>query len=134
MMDPHADYAGDITPEQAWQWALSGEGVIVDVRTLAELAWVGQVPGVLSVVWMRWPQGDINPDFDQELMARAPRDKKLLMLCRSGGRSVGAATRAAELGFTAYNILEGFEGGIDRNGQRGNLGGWRFRGLPWVQS
>lgn len=127
-------YAGDITPELAWQWAQEGEGVIIDVRSWAELAWVGQVPGALSVAWMQWPDMVVNPDFDAQLEAMAPRDKKLLMLCRSGGRSVGAAMRATALGFTAFNILEGFEGALDRHGHRGTLGGWRYRGLPWVQS
>ena len=44
-----------------------------------------------------------------------------------------AARRATELGIEAYNILEGFEGDPDENGQRGQRGGWRFRGLPWRQ-
>jgi hypothetical protein len=37
------------------------------------------------------------------------------------------------LGIEAYNILEGFEGDIDANGHRGQLGGWRKQGLPWRQ-
>jgi len=59
--------------------------------------------------------------------------KKLVLLCRSGVRSVAAAQRATELGVQAYNILEGFEGDPDANAQRGKLGGWRHRGLPWQQ-
>ena len=47
--------------------------------------------------------------------------------------AIAAAKRATELGLTAYNILEGFEGDPDDNGQRGKKGGWRFRGLPWRQ-
>jgi hypothetical protein len=46
---------------------------------------------------------------------------------------VAAAQRAAQLGIEAYNILEGFEGDVDANGQRGHVGGWRLRGLPWRQ-
>ena len=57
-----------------------------------------------------------------------------MLLCRSGVRSVAAAKRAAELGVTAYNILEGFEGDADADGHRGNQGGWRRRGLPWKQN
>jgi hypothetical protein len=30
-----------------------------------------------------------------------------------------------------YNILEGFGGKVDNNGQRGRLNGWRFSELPW---
>ena len=52
---------------------------------------------------------------------------------RSGVRSVAAARRATELGLEGYNILEGFEGDADAQGQRGHSGGWRLQGLPWQQ-
>jgi rhodanese-related sulfurtransferase len=32
------------------------------------------------------------------------------------------------------NIVDGFEGPLDKNNHRGTLGGWRFNGLPWTQS
>jgi sulfur dioxygenase len=57
----------------------------------------------------------------------------VLLLCRSGVRSIAAAKRATELGLTAYNILEGFEGDPDSQAQRGHKGGWRLSGLPWRQ-
>jgi rhodanese-related sulfurtransferase len=74
----------------------------------------------------------MNPNFDTELQAAA-KGKKVLLLCRSGVRSIAAAMRASELGLQAYNILEGFEGDPDGNAQRGNKGGWRLSGLPWRQ-
>jgi rhodanese-related sulfurtransferase len=60
--------------------------------------------------------------------------KKLVLLCRSGVRSIAAAQRATELGVQAYNILEGFEGDPDAQAHRGFKGGWRYRGLPWQQN
>jgi rhodanese-related sulfurtransferase len=76
-----------------------------------------------------------NPGFDDGVRALlAQGGKPLLMLCRSGARSIAAARRATELGATAYNILEGFEGDLDAHGHRGQLGGWRRRGLPWRQN
>ena len=60
--------------------------------------------------------------------------KKLVLLCRSGVRSIAAAQRATELGLQAYNILEGFEGDPDANAHRGLTGGWRYHGLPWQQN
>jgi rhodanese-related sulfurtransferase len=77
---------------------------------------------------------EINPDFDEDLLMAAPTGKKIVLLCRSGVRSIAAAQRATELGLTAYNVLEGFEGDPDEQGQRGRKGGWRFHGLPWKQS
>lgn len=130
---PAHGYAGDIPPALAWQWVQAGNAVLVDVRTDAERAWVGQVPGAKVVAWKQWPQMLMNPDFDTQLQAVVPSGSKVLLLCRSGVRSVAAAQRATELGLQAYSILEGFEGDLDANGQRGKHNGWRYRGLPWQQ-
>ncbi|MGN1056307.1 MAG: rhodanese-like domain-containing protein [Comamonas sp.] len=130
---PATAYAGDVPAPLAWQWVQAGQAVLVDVRTDAERAWVGQVPGAVPVEWKRWPGMSPNPDFDAQLLAAVPEGYKVVLLCRSGVRSIAAATRAAQLGLEAYNILEGFEGDVDGNGHRGNLGGWRKQGLPWHQ-
>jgi len=132
-IQPAAGYAGDVPAELAWQWLQAGEAVLVDVRTDAEREWVGKVPGAVAVAWKQWPGMAANPNFDAELRAAVPEGKKVVLLCRSGVRSVAAAQRAAGLGIEAYNILEGFEGDVDASGQRGRLGGWRKRGLPWHQ-
>ena len=133
-VSPASGYAGDVSPEQAWQWVSAGDALLVDVRSDAERAWVGGVPGALALAWKQWPGMQANPDFDDGLRAVAAPGRKLVLLCRSGVRSVPAAQRAAELGLEAYNILEGFEGALDTLGHRGQLGGWRRRGLPWQQS
>jgi rhodanese-related sulfurtransferase len=130
---PAAGYAGDVTPQLAAQWVASGEAVLVDVRSDAEREWVGYVPGAAAVAWKQWPGMALNADFDAQIRAVVPAGKKAVLLCRSGVRSISAAKRATELGLEAYNILEGFEGGVDENGHRGNNGGWRLRGLPWKQ-
>lgn len=131
---PAAGYAGDISPQLAWQWAQTGEAVLVDVRTDAEREWVGFVPGAVPLAWKQWPGMATNPEFDAGLRhASANGEKKLMLLCRSGVRSVAGSKRATELGIEAYNILEGFEGDPDEHAQRGHKGGWRFHGLPWRQ-
>lgn len=126
-------YAGDVTPEQAWQWVQAGEAVLVDVRSDAEREWVGFVPGAVAVAWKQWPGMALNPRFDEEIRAAAG-GRKLVLLCRSGVRSAAAARRATELGLQAYNILEGFEGDLDEQARRGRRGGWRYRDLPWRQN
>ena len=131
---PAEGYAGDVTPQLAWHWVCSGAAVLVDVRSDAEREWVGSVPGAAAVVWKQWPGMVMNPDFDAQIRAAVPQGRKALLLCRSGVRSVAAAQRATELGITAYNILEGFEGDLNSQAQRGQRGGWRYRGLPWRQS
>lgn len=126
-------YAGDVSPELAWRWVQEGEAVMVDVRTDAEREWVGFVPGAVPVAWKQWPGMAMNPTFDQQVR-EAAGGRKLVLLCRSGVRSIAAAKRATELGIEAYNILEGFEGDPDADAHRGRKGGWRFHGLPWRQN
>ena len=131
---PAEGYAGDVSPELAWHWVQSGEAVMVDVRSDAERAWVGFVPEAKGLAWKQWPVVDVNPEFDAGIQAIASAGLKIVLLCRSGVRSVAAAQRATQLGIEAFNILEGFEGDPDAHAHRGNLGGWKMRGLPWRQN
>ena len=40
----------------------------------------------------------------------------------------------AAAGFTrCRNVADGFEGPLDPNRHRGQLGGWKAKGLPWAQ-
>jgi rhodanese-related sulfurtransferase len=131
---PADGYAGDVSPELACTWWQAGKAVLIDVRSDAEREWVGFVPGAVAVAWKQWPGMLANESFDEALKAAVPAGAKAVMLCRSGVRSIAAARRASALGIEAYNILEGFEGDADEQGQRGRKGGWRFRGLPWRQA
>ena len=106
--------------------------MLVDVRTDAEREWVGMIPGALSLAWKQWPGMVVNPAFDEGVKAAVPKGKKVVLLCRSGMRSIAAAKRATELWLEAYNILEGFEGDPDGRAAR-HKGGWRRHGLPWRQ-
>lgn len=130
---PAQGYAGDVTPQTAFAWWQDGRAALVDVRSDAEREWVGFVPNALAVVWKQWPDTAVNPRFDEHLRAAVPEGGTVMFFCRSGVRSAAAAKRATELGYEAYNVLEGFEGDADQNGHRGHRGGWRFRGLPWRQ-
>ena len=112
-ISPADGYAGDVTPQQAWQWVQAGQAVLVDVRSDAEREWVGYVPGAAAVAWKQWPGMAMNADFDAQMRAAVPEGARAVLLCRSGVRSIAAARRATELGITAYNILEGFEGDAD---------------------
>jgi sulfur dioxygenase len=132
-----AGYKGDISPQLAFQWWKSGQAHLVDIRSNAERAWVGFIPEAPAVEFKIWPGMAVNPEFDAQLKAAlggAPKGSKVLLLCRSGLRSVPAAQRAQALGYEAYNILEGFEGDPDTSAHRGRTGGWRFHGLPWRQN
>lgn len=127
-------YAGDISPQQALEWMNGGDAVLVDVRTDAEREWVGFVPGAVPVAWKQWPGMALNPEFDSAVRQAAEGGRRLMMLCRSGVRSIAAAQRATELGLTAYSVTGGFEGEPDEHAQRGHKNGWRHAGLPWRQN
>lgn len=131
---PADGYAGDVSPTTAWTWVKNGKATLVDVRSSAELAWVGYVPQGVAIPWKEWPGMTANTQFDDQLQsAVTDADRPVVFLCRSGKRSVAAARRATDLGYrAAYNILEGFEGDRDAQGHRGGTG-WRAAGLPWQQ-
>ena len=127
-------YAGALTPAEALALMQAG-GKLVDVRTDAELHYVGSVPGSEAIEWNTFPEGQRNPAFLEQLAQTVGKDEPVMFLCRSGVRSHQAAIAATEAGWTeAYNILEGFEGDKDAAGHRNVTGGWRKAGLPWVQS
>lgn len=129
-------YDGALTPSEAHELLSLAPGAkLIDVRTRAELDWVGRVPGAIEIEWQTYPGGAANPNFVTELKAQVDNEALVMFLCRSGGRSNGAANAAKQNGYTeVYNVLEGFEGDKDAQGHRNSVGGWRRSGLPWVQS
>jgi rhodanese-related sulfurtransferase len=129
-------YAGSLTPTEAHQiLELAPGSRIVDVRTRAELDWVGRIPGALEIEWLQYPGMAPNPRFEVQLRQQASPESLLLFICRSGARSHYATEAAQKLGYAAsYNVLEGFEGDKDAHEQRNRIGGWRRAGLPWYQS
>ncbi|AOY01369.1 rhodanese-like domain-containing protein [Jeongeupia sp. USM3] len=128
-------YTGAVTPAEAQLLLTSLPNArLVDVRTHAEWAFVGVVPGAELIEWKRYPGMAPNPDFLTQLRAVVDPESVVLFLCRSGARSHDAAQLAAAHGFaTALNVLEGFEGDKDGEQHRGHLNGWKAAGLPWVQ-
>jgi rhodanese-related sulfurtransferase len=137
---------GSVSVEEAWA-RLKGDAasVLIDVRTGAEWAYVG-LPDLSTigkrtvlVEWQDFPGGQLNEAFVErveEALAAigANKNNQLLFLCRSGGRSLHAARAMAAAGYSrCLNVADGFEGPLDPNRHRGNLRGWKAKGLPWVQ-
>jgi rhodanese-related sulfurtransferase len=121
------------------------DSVLIDVRTSAEWTYVG-LPDLSSVgkrpvlvEWQTFPGNRRDPAFVDRLSTAlaaigASKDSELLFICRSGGRSLEAARAMAAAGYSrCRNVADGFEGPLDPNRHRGSLGGWRAKGLPWVQ-
>jgi len=129
-------YEGSLLPAEAHAILQNQTGAkLVDVRSRAELDFVGRVPGSVEIEWKSYPGMRPNPQFVDQLKQQVPADAVVMFLCRSGGRSHETAAAAAQAGYRdAYNVLEGFEGDRDAGGHRNTTGGWRARGLPWSQS
>lgn len=129
-------YQGALTPAEAQYILQAAPGAkLVDVRTRAELDWVGRIAGSVEIEWLTYPSMKANEHFLTHLQQQVEKEALVLFICRSGGRSHAAATAATQAGYTTcYNVLEGFEGDVDANKQRNKSSGWRAAGLPWMQS
>ena len=113
------------------------DAVLVDCRTEIEFMYVGHPVGAEHVAWQEVPDWEIDPRFAERVarLVKGERTRPVLLICRSGRRSVDAGEVLEAAGFpTVINVLEGFEGELDDDFHRGTLGGWRFHGLPWQQS
>ncbi|MGH8703920.1 MAG: rhodanese-like domain-containing protein [Burkholderiales bacterium] len=126
-------YAGALLPREAHALGQAGAR-LVDVRTRAELDFVGRIPGSVVIEWNSYPEGRRNPEFLSQLAAAVEKEVPVMFLCRSGNRSHQAAIAATRAGWReCYNVLEGFEGDKDAKQQRNTVGGWKLAGLPWTQ-
>jgi rhodanese-related sulfurtransferase len=135
-----------ISVDETWE-RLKGDAsaVLIDVRTIAEWAYVG-LPDLSSinkrpvlVEWQSFPDERLNAAFTDRVAEAlgaigATKDSELLFICRSGVRSLKAARAMAATGYSrCRNVADGFEGPLDTDRHRGRLGGWKAKGLPWVQ-
>lgn len=132
---------------------LNGQAFFVDVRTRAEIAYVGMplsadahIPYVEHPDDAPWDEKngrfrlDVNSDFGPELARRMTvsglgKGDTVILLCRSGDRSARAANLLADLGYSrVYTVVDGFEGDIASDGPRAGqraVNGWKNAGLPW---
>jgi rhodanese-related sulfurtransferase len=95
--NPNAPGVEDIEPQEAWE--NKSEVLIVDVRRPDEFTGeLGHIPGAQLMVL------DTLPQRIEEL----PKDKTLVFVCLSGGRSSRACAFAKENGYDqVYNLKGG---------------------------
>ena len=127
----------NLLPQAAWdQLQQRPDTLFVDVRMEIESLYVGRPPGVENIPWYEYPEMQAHPErFVQQVQREGGRsDRPVVLLCRSGKRTVDAALALEAAGFAeVVNVLHGFEGELDEHFQRGRLNGWRHDGLPWEQ-
>jgi len=77
-------------------WASAGEGFLLDVREPLELV-VEQAPGAVNI-----PLGQLRARLGE-----LPRDREILVICRSGQRAYYATRMLMQHGFKARNLSGG---------------------------
>lgn len=125
-----------LTPSQTYEsLQASPNTLLVDCRTETEFYYIGHPVGSVNIEWNSGPDFEPNPHFCEQVLRMAGRkDRPIILICRSGKRSVDAGNALEKCGFTQVaNVLEGFEGELDADHHRGTLGGWKKHGLPWRQ-
>lgn len=117
-----------VTPQEAK--ALMDEGyVYVDVRSIPEFE-KAHPAGAYNVPLLHMGPNGMSPnsDFASVMQKRFPKDAKLVIGCKMGGRSAQASQVLESLGYTqVVDQRGGFEG------QPGNPG-WVPAGLPVATS
>jgi rhodanese-related sulfurtransferase len=115
----------------------SPNALLVDCRSEMEYLFVGHPTGALHVAWNDGPDWEVNPHFVGQVKKLAGTNhahRPVVLICRSGNRSLDAGEALEKAGFTdVYNVLHGFEGDLDEKHRRNTQNGWRFEGLPWEQ-
>ena len=126
-----------LLPKDAWALLQANpDARLIDIRMEIESMYVGRPPGAINVPWYEYP--DFTPNaqaFCQTVLSEIHRkDHPVLLLCRSGQRTLDAGQALEAEGFTqVINILHGFEGDLNDKFHRSALNGWRHDGLPWEQ-
>ena len=126
----------NLEPKAAFDFLQQNPGaILVDIRSEIEHYFVGHPPGAIHIAWSDGPNWEINPQFVSHVKKAAAVDRPIVLICRSGNRSIDAGRALEEAGFTQiYNVLHGFEGELGENHHRNEINGWRHDGLPWEQS
>ena len=120
------------------------DAVLIDVRTIAEWAYVG-LPDLSSinkqpvlVEWQSFPDDRLNAAFVDRVAERSfpsaqSRQRAAFHLSLGRPEPQGCASDGGGGLCRCRNVADGFEGPLDADRRRGRLAGWKARGLPWVQ-
>ncbi|WP_029520377.1 rhodanese-like domain-containing protein [Persephonella sp. IF05-L8] len=99
----------NLEPKEAYQLLQKEKGkiVLLDVRNPEEIKTDGKIPGSILI-----PLGTLAQNID-----KLDKNKKIMVYCHSGMRSVSAARLLSSVGFKVLNI-------------KGGILSWKSEGLP----
>jgi rhodanese-related sulfurtransferase len=118
-----------VSPDEADELVRTQGYVYVDVRSIPEFE-AGHPEGAYNVPILHMGRHGMspNPEFLDVMQRTFAMSARLVVGCRSGGRSLQAAHLLTSAGFTdVVDQRAGFEGGM---GPGGFEPGWQPRGLP----
>ncbi|HKV40777.1 MAG TPA: rhodanese-like domain-containing protein [Blastocatellia bacterium] len=123
----------EVTPEEAYKLMASDPEIIyLDVRSVPEYE-AGHAAGAINIPLLHFTPGvgmTPNPDFINVVDANLPKDAKLVVGCKTGGRSARACEMLSQIGYNdPANIRGGFVGVVDPSG-RVVEAGWSSLNLP----
>ncbi len=108
------------------------EYVYLDVRSVPEFE-AGHAARAINIPIMHFTPGagmSPNQDFASVVEACLPKDAKLVVGCKMGGRSARACEILSQMGYAnVSNIRGGFVGAVDNFG-RVTEPGWSMLNLP----
>lgn len=124
----------DVTAEEARRLLNSNSGYIyLDVRSVPEFE-AGRPPGAINIPIVEpntaTGQMEFNPNFVHVVDMKIPHDAKVIVGCKSGGRSAMACEILRREGYSnVMNMLGGLGGVIGRDGEVVEPG-WSRSGYP----
>jgi rhodanese-related sulfurtransferase len=132
---------------------LGEETLFIDVRTRAELAFVGAPTNIdANIPYMKldgyadWDEKKNNfkmyPNSEFTMLVEdlvkkrnLNKDTPIILICRSGSRSARSAKLLHQAGYNnVYSVVDGFEGDKAKEGPHKGVrvvNGWKNSGLPW---
>jgi len=145
-----------LTAAEAYELANKEKVLFIDVRTRAEVNFLG-MPTVAdaNIPYMEMDNMysldekkgvfklEPNSDFVTEVQDRLKQkgldqNGKIILMCRSGDRSVKAVDLLAKVGYkNVYSVVDGYEGDVAKDGERKGqrvVNGWKNSNLPWSYS
>ncbi len=150
-----------ITPQALYVTAkeahdmVSKEGdkiLFVDTRTPEEVYFVGMPEGLdknIPIAYVDYGKikekkgkakfaSKMNKNFVPQVEAALKakglgKDDKIVLICRSGGRSATAAKKLDKVGYkNIYTVVDGFEGDKSKDKKLRTVNGWKNAGLPYT--
>ncbi|HJQ23911.1 MAG TPA: rhodanese-like domain-containing protein [Blastocatellia bacterium] len=123
----------EISPQEAYELMQQDpEITYLDVRSVPEFE-AGHAPGAINIPLLHFTPGlgmAPNEDFVAVVEANLPKDARLIVGCKAGGRSANACQIMSQMGYKdVTNMRGGFIGAADRFGQLIEPG-WSLLDLP----